>query len=417
MLKKVLRIVSIMALVIMVLSVVQAQDTPVNIRFYGRIDEFGSMPGMIEKLQKHFEGKYNIEMIPVDFGNIDTIIKTAILSGDPADIYFYWPGALRSYIDDGLVLDLTPYLEANDKEWANTFIPGNLAQASYDGGHYYAVPDNQTGGAIYVNDTLAEKLGVTIPDEMTWEEFVKANEQIKSSGNGIFPFAIQQQWQSWLPRAGVVSLSLDAGIAEGLSKGEIPLTNEILKTATENAGALYKNEYVYPGDGALIATQDEILAAFAQGKIVMVSAVFTAAQQLQKLGEENSFTVRPVLWPRMGKEKVVFGGTNGWMIPHNAPHPDAAVEILKYWTGAELQAINVEYGIISSNAELKITDPGAAALAKMGSYFPINAEFQSISTELSVYADQNWLPDYVLGESVDSILAKMEAMRLAAKSK
>ena len=52
---------------------VQAQSDPVTIRFYGRIDEFGSMPGMIEKLQEEFEGTYEIEMIPVDFGNIDTI--------------------------------------------------------------------------------------------------------------------------------------------------------------------------------------------------------------------------------------------------------------------------------------------------------------------------------------------------------
>lgn len=146
----------------------------------------------------------------------------------------------------------------------------------------------------------------------------------------------------------------------------------------------------------------------------MISAVFTAAQQLRELGEENGFSVRPVLWPRMGEERVVFGGTNGWIIPYNAPHPDASVEILKYWTGAALQAINVEYGIISSNAEVEITDPSAAALAAMGAYFPVNPEFQSISTELSVYADQNWLPDYVLGESADSILNRMEEMRQEA---
>src|SRR5262245_59494834 len=79
-----------------------------KIRFYGQIDEFASTPEMVAALKDHFKNKYDIEMIKVDFGNLDTIIKTGILSGDPADIYFYWPGALRSYIDADQVLDMTP---------------------------------------------------------------------------------------------------------------------------------------------------------------------------------------------------------------------------------------------------------------------------------------------------------------------
>jgi ABC-type glycerol-3-phosphate transport system substrate-binding protein len=402
-----------MALVIMAFSIVQAQEEPITIRFYGRIDEFGSMPGMMEATQEHFAGRYQIEFIPVDFGNIDTIIKTAILSGDPADIYFYWPGALRSYIDDGLVLDLTPYLAANDNEWANTYIAGNLELGKYDGS-YYAVPDNQTGAAIYVNDTLAEQLGVTIPDQMTWEQFVDVCEQIKAAGEGVFPFAIQAQWQSWLPRMGIWSLAAENDLMAAIASGEVPLTEPIFRTALENVGVLYENEYVYPGDGALIATQDEINAAFARGEVVMIAGVFTMAQQFQELADASGYSLRPVFWPQMGTETVVLGGTNGWIIPYNARHPDAAVEILKYWTGVEMQAINVEYGIISSNAALEIADPTAAALAQMGAYFPTTAEFQTISTELSVYVDQNMLPDYVLGESADAILNRMEELRQEA---
>lgn len=386
---------------------------PVTIRFYGRIDEFGSMPGMMEGLQEHFDGVYEIEMIPVDFGNLDTIIRTGILSDDPADIYFYWPGALRAYVDEGLLLDMTPYLEANDGEWANTIIAGNLASAQYDG-KYYATPDNQTGAAVYVNETLAAELGVTIPDEMTWDEFVAISEEIKVASDGeVFPFGIQQSWQSWIPRGGIFSLAAENGLELALANGEQPLTDTIFRTALENAGTYFQNEYVYPGDpaAALISTQDEINAAFARQEVVMIAGVFTMAQQFKDLADESGFAMRPVLWPQMGSEKAIIGGTNGWIIPYNAPNPEAAIEVLKYWTGTELQAINVEHGIISSNAELDITDPTAAALAEMGNYFPTTAEFTTISTELSVYVDQNMLPDFVLGESADDILARMEEMR------
>lgn len=384
-----------------------------KIRFYGKIDEFASTPEMITALQDHFKDQYEIEMIKVDWANIATIIKTGLLADDPADIYFWWPGSMQTYVEGGQALDLTPYLEANGGEWKNTFIPGNLAAANYDG-KYFAVPDDQTGAAVYVNDTLAEQLGVTIPDEMTWEQFLAVCEQIKSKGDGVFPFAIQAGHQPWIPRIAIVSLGKDAGLSEALTKGEVPLTEPIFKTALENAGALYTNGYIYPGDGALTATQDEMNAAFAQQKVVMVANVFTSALEYLKMGEEGKFSVRTVMWPQIGKEKVIFGGTNGWFIPSNAKHKDEAVEVLKYWLGKDMQAIHAKHGIIPSTVGVPITDPNIAKLAEYGNYFPTTPEFTTISAELSNYVEKNMVADYVLGESAESVLNKMEELRQKA---
>ena len=204
---------------------------------------------------------------------------------------------------------------------------------------------------------------------------------------------------------------------EALGKGEVPMTDPLFKKALEGAGALYQKGYVYPGDGALTSTMDEITAAFAQQKVVMVAAVFTTVQSLHQLATDGKFTLRSVLWPQMGKEKVVLGGCNGFFVPSNAKHPDEAVEVLKYWLGKEMQAINVKHGLITSNAELEITDPNAAALAKFGNYFPTTAEFTSLSTEIGSYVDKNLLADYVLGASADDVLGKMEELRQQALAK
>jgi ABC-type glycerol-3-phosphate transport system substrate-binding protein len=388
----------------------------VKIRFYGKINEFTSTPEMIAALQDHFKDKYDIEMIQVDWSNLDTIVKTAILSNDPADIYFWWPGSMQTYVDGDQALDLTPYLEANGGEWKKTFIPSNLEQGKYNG-KYYAVPDDQTGAAIYVNDTLAKQLGVTIPDEMTWDQFVDVCQQIKSKGNGVFPFAIQAGHQPWIPRVAIVSLGKDAGLSEALAKGEVPMTNPIFKTALEKSGELYKNGYIYPGDGALTATQDEMNAAFSQQRVVMLANVFTSAKTYEQMAADNKFTLRTVMWPQVSKAKVVFGGTNGWFIPSNAKHKDEAVEVLKYWLGKDLQAIQAKHGIIPSNAEVSIPDPNIAKLAEFGNYFSTTPEFTTISAELANYVEKNMVPDYVLGESADSILNKMEALRQQALAK
>jgi ABC-type glycerol-3-phosphate transport system substrate-binding protein len=387
-----------------------------KIRFYANITEDASSPGMIAALQDHFKDKYEIEPIKVDFsGNLDTVIKTAIVSGDPADIYFYWPASMRSYADAGQALDLTPYLEANNGEWKKTFIPSLLELAKIDG-KYYSVPTNQQSGAFFVNDTLAQQLGVSIPDQMTWEQFMSISEQIKAKGNGVFPFAIQAQWQAWVPRNGILSLGKDANKLEALAKGEVPATDPIFRTALENAGELYKKGYVYPGDGALTANNDEILAAFKQGKIMMVAAVFSFAQKLDQLAKEGNFTLKSVGWPLMGKQQATLGGTNGLFIPSNVKNKDAAVEVLKYYTGKDVQAINAKFGLLPSTADIKIDDAVLAPLLKLGeSIYPY--EFASLSPEVSTYVDKNLLPDYVLGSSADEVLGKLEQLRQQALAK
>jgi len=395
-----------------------AAGEKVKIRFYGKIDEFTSTPEMITALQEHFKDKFDIEMIKVDWGNLDTIIKTGILSSTPADIYAYWPGSMQSYVEADQALDLTPYLEANNGEWKNSFIPGNLELGKY-GDKYFAVPDNQTGGAIFINDTLAQQLGVTIPEDMNWEQFVAISEQIKSKGNGVFPFAIDSGVQSWLPRVGIMSLAKSAGLSEALAKGEVPATDPLFKTAIENAGALFKNGYVYPGEGALAVTGDELNAAFAQQKAVMIATVFTNAKSIGELAAKNNFTIKTAMLPRMGKEKVVFGACNGFFIPSNAPHKEEAVEVLKYWLGKDLQSIQGKHGIIPSTTGVTLTDPAAAKLAEYGNYFSHTPEFSSLSQEIAQYIDKDMLAEYVLGESVENIQNKLEALRqkaLAAKT-
>ncbi|WP_338044767.1 hypothetical protein [Paenibacillus periandrae] len=63
---------------------------------------------MLEKLKADFKGKYDIQTIPVDWGNLEKVVKTGIASGQPADIYAYWPNNLKTMIDSKMVTDLTP---------------------------------------------------------------------------------------------------------------------------------------------------------------------------------------------------------------------------------------------------------------------------------------------------------------------
>lgn len=102
----------------------QTEDTGevTSIRFYGSDSEYN------QNIVAGFEAEnpdIQVEIVPVDFDNAEQVIKTGISSGDPVDVSFFWGSQINAFTEDGMALDLTPYLTENDNEWLNTFVPAN----------------------------------------------------------------------------------------------------------------------------------------------------------------------------------------------------------------------------------------------------------------------------------------------------
>ena len=104
--------------------------------YNGIIDEFKA---------KHPE----VEIIDDSQGDeraFNNILSTDMASGKMANIYRVQGVAnLQKYIDNGFLLDVTPYLEA-DPEWGNGFAPGALS--------YYSVPGKEGTYAIPMESGL-----------------------------------------------------------------------------------------------------------------------------------------------------------------------------------------------------------------------------------------------------------------------
>ena len=390
---------------------------PITIRFYGNVTEWASQPAMTKALQDHFKGKYNIQMINVDFNNLDTVIKTGLLSGNPADIYFYWPAALKSYVEAHQAFDLTPSLEANNNAWKNSFNPNDLAQGQYNG-KYYDVPSDEVSNTIFVNEDLAQKLGVTIPTHMSWDQFMSINQQIQArAGNNVYPFGIFNQWLAWLPRDALLSLANDGNKLDAYKSGQLPATDPIYFKALENTGALFKDNYVFPGGkAALSETLDQVQAGFEQGKIVMMASIYSDSQMVEKLAQSGNFKLGAVDWPHMGSQSIILGGCDGFFIPANAPHAQQAAEVLQYYLGKDVQLIDAQYGLVPSNAEAQktITDPLLKSVVQnAGTIHP--AELANLSPKISLYFQNNFLQDYVLGESASTDLGNLNQLIQQAK--
>ncbi|QGQ98679.1 extracellular solute-binding protein [Paenibacillus psychroresistens] len=385
----------------------------IDINFYGKIVEYTSGEPMVKALQEDLKDKYKIEGIQVDWGNLEKVIKTGIASGTPADVYQFWPGNMKTFVDNNQALDLTPYLEADGGAWMKTFTPALLDIGKFNG-KYYNLPLSSNFATLYVNTAIFEKAGVAVPDQWTWEQFLTASKTIKDK-TGAFPFVISKDLQDWLFRNGLLSVAKSENKLADLGAGKIPATDPMFATVLTSIKQLFDAQYAYPGAGAITISRDEAKAAFYQGKVAMLAEVSANVKDI--LTNAKDFKATAVVWPSVGKDNAILGGADGLFIPANAPHPEASVEVLKAYLGTKIQKIHADLGYATANVEVQVTDPTVNSIMKMAAYiYP--TEFTSFSPKITDYVQKELLAALVLGgKSNKDIQEALEKLRLAAAAK
>ncbi len=386
-----------------------------NIKFYGKIVEYTSGEKMVSELQEQLKDKYNIEGIQVDWANLEKIIKTGIASNTPADIYQFWPQNMKTFADANQALDLTPYLEADNGAWKQTFNPTLLELGKFDG-KYIAVPLGSNFSVIYVNNAIFEKAGIPVPTKWTWEEFIAASKTIKEKTDA-YPFAIgkEKDIQPWLARNGILSLGKSEGKLEDLAAGKVPGTDPIFSKVLSNIKALYDSQYWYPGKGALTVSRDEAKSAFYQGKVAMFAEVSANAGGI--IADAKDFEVSVASWPSMGAENAVLGGADGLFIPANVADKDAAVEVLKTYLNESIQKIHADEGYAAANVNVKVSDPVIQRIMELSADVQAK-EFYNFGPKIAAFFEQEFIPNHVLvGQSEASVLDKLEKVRLDTLNK
>lgn len=108
-------------------------------------------------------------------------------TGSEPDVLFFYSGVdANPFVESGKVVSLDT-IRAEYPEYAAN-MEENLMQSSPVDGQIYAVPTSGYWEGLYVNKTVLEACGVSVPDaSTTWEEFLAMCETIKE--NGYTPIA------------------------------------------------------------------------------------------------------------------------------------------------------------------------------------------------------------------------------------
>lgn len=332
------------------------EKSKLAITIYGNSD---NLDLFFKKAIDHFSGKYELKVIPLSQNN-EKAIKTLISAGEPIDIAIHTVNEMDSLINANMALDITPYLEENNNEWKNTFINKALEMGTYNK-KIYAVPSFVAYPMIRADKNILDKAGVVIPTgSWDWDEFMKACATIKQK-TGVYPVGISNFTACWTIRNGLLNAWSDKSQMESFISGEIPFTDATVIKVFDSVKVLYDN-YVYPGNGAFITTEDQVNAAFNTGKIAMCFDFNTTSSTL--ITNSDIKNVQLVSWPQMGPLDYILGGCRGFMIPANTPHPKEAVEVLKYLTSSDISQVLADSGLPVTLKGIKSYDPNYLLYSK-----------------------------------------------------
>lgn len=386
----------------------------VPIKFYGQIKEFPDGDAMIQKMQELLPN-YDIQPIQVDWGNLDKVVSVGIASGDPCDVYAFWPTMMQKYVDANQALDLTPYLDANNGEWRNQMTEGSLKMGTFNG-KVYNVSYEISFDCFFVNVDAFTKAGLTVNPRWTWDEFMTDMKALKEKAGIATPFSVFNDAVKGLFSKIFEDEIESAGKKADAVAGNYPLTGPDAVKALTAVKTLFNSGLWYGGKGGLNISRDEAKAAFVQSKTAVLCE---GAAVYASLAKDCSFKIEPVLYPTMKTDptQVEAGGYgDGLFVPSNSAHPKEAAECVKVFTGKEVQKIHADSGFVVCNTNTQPSDPTVLKLVDLTQKIGDGKTYQSIAGQKFYdYTNKVLLPSVLLNSSsIDKALAGLDEVRTQA---
>jgi len=307
-----------------------------------------------------------VEEIPGDANYIDKI-KVLLNAKDlPPVIYGAGYNLLDLALASDLLVDLTPYVEA-DPEWQAMYNDKALEVNSRDGKIYGSSAEGNTIGYFY-NKELFEQAGIAGPAK-TWDEFFAQLDTLKAAG--ITPLSMDTADSAW-----VTSLWMGALIATSGEAGQAFMAQMMPDdyNTPEVIGALEKIQKMfqeYTTFDAVGGKYENAANAFLSGQTAMIANgpwMIGDFSDTTKAPEGFADKVGVAIYPEgFAYDEPI----QGYLVTRqqDSAVEQAAVEMVKYFTGVHAQTVALEkQGMLPASTQVEITQTAK-------DNFPLLAEF------------------------------------------
>lgn len=157
--------------------------------FRGGEDEKKAYQATISEFEKNEDVK--VKIVATDADQYATKLQAAISGGKVPDVFYVEQGSVMAYVDNGVLQDITKYVENSDFDLDNIWDYG-VNSYRYDGekvgsGPIYGLPKDVGPFALGYNKKMFEEAGIPLPDKdkpYTWDEFVEVSKKLTKDTNG-----------------------------------------------------------------------------------------------------------------------------------------------------------------------------------------------------------------------------------------
>ena len=151
--------------------------------------------------------------------NAQQVLATRLSAHDiPTTWQTHAGGALKDYVDQGVVTDLTSLYQQNG--WDKVMPKALLDSLTYDG-KTYAVPTGvHRNSVIWWNKALMAQAGVNLGDSVSWDQFQSAANALKAKGITPLCLGDQDVWTASTLLEGMLVGELGADEWNGLLNGK-----------------------------------------------------------------------------------------------------------------------------------------------------------------------------------------------------
>lgn len=358
--KRVLALFTLLAALMLSLSVVAAQDQ-VTVRWWHINTNENEAAFWQQTADDYMAANPNvtIEITVLENEAFKSRLVTVMQAGDPPDLFQSWGGGvLWQFADAGLVRDISPELTG---EWKDSFSAQAALELYGKDGGYYGVPWNWGAVGFFYNKALFAQAGLDpATPPATWEELLAAIDALKAAG--ITPISLGEQ-DKWPGHFWWVYLALRLGGGDAFLNAynrDGAFTDAPFVQAGEYLSQLVATEPFQNGFMAMNYGQQAGLMGDGQAAMELMGQWAPGAQagnsQNGGIGDDLGFFPFPVIEGGAGNANDVLGGGDGFAVGVNAP--DAAVDFLKYITSIEVQTAAANLWIVPTVAGAEVALDG-----------------------------------------------------------
>lgn len=258
-----------------------------------------------------------------------TKLKTVMSSGDAPDVFHSWGGGwLESFVDEGLVYDMTDDIEG----WKDQLSEAAINMNKFNG-RIWGSPITNGSTILYYNKAMFDKLGLTAPT--TYEELMQVSEVLKE--NDIIPFSLGNK-SKWPGAQHFVLLSMRLGgsdIFQRALAGDTTFEDPAFIEAGRLLQDMVRNGYFPDGvNGINYDTGGSRMMFYTEkcGMILQTSGFLSScfAESPEFYNEKLGVAHYPAIEGGKGKATDILAGENAFSISANCENPKEAAKLVEF---------------------------------------------------------------------------------------